>query len=145
VYGDIVIERKRLVKVLGMDSSDLVLTRGQILSLGLSLLLLGLLEMVGAYFVAHSVTMHQSEASSQAIAQAKECKTRLAALGFEATLKGNTITANIQGINDAAYKLGKASIASLSCAGWSLSKFCMGEGCGSTGGIQLELQPVKVH
>jgi hypothetical protein len=47
----------------------------------------------------------------------------------------------MNGLDDAAYKLGQATMAALSCPGWKLSRFCMGEGCGSKGGVSFDLQP----
>lgn len=125
------------------DSSDFALTRQQIKGLGGVLALLGLLQFLGAYFIAHGVTTHQAQAATQAVAQAQECSNRLNGLGFTSAVKGNMISAEMNAFDEAAYRLGQASIASLSCQGWKLSRFCMGEGCGEKGGVQLELQPAK--
>jgi hypothetical protein len=138
--------KRDIVKLAGIvqDSSDFALSRQQLKLLGIVFALLGLMEFVFAFFIASSITTHQAAAETQAVVQANECKTRLSALGYKATLNGNKLTAELSGLDDAAYKLGQASIALLSCQGWSETKFCMGEGCGgSTGGIQFELQPTK--
>ncbi len=124
-------------------TSDFALSRQQLKLLGGVFFLLGLLEMGGAYLVASSITSRQAEAADQAVAQATECKNRLTGLGYKVTINGNTLSAEMSGLDDAAYKLGQASIAFLSCQGWEATRFCMGEGCGPKGGEQFELQPVK--
>ncbi len=124
------------------DFDKLALTRDQIVLTGIVLVIIGLLELVVSYFIASSVSTHQQNAAQTAISQAQECQKRIAALGFQATVKGEAISATMAGLDDAAYKLGQASIASLSCQGWELARFCMGEGC-EVKGVSLDLQPSK--
>ncbi len=125
------------------DSTDFSLSREQLKLLGGIFALMGLLEFGGAYLIASSITTHQAQAAEQAVAQAEECKTRLSGLGYRVTVNGDTLSAEMSGLDDAAYKLGQASIAFVSCQGWAPSRFCMGEGCGPRGGEQFDLKPVK--
>jgi hypothetical protein len=124
------------------DFDELALTREQIVLTGTILVIFGLLELLASYFIASSVSTHRANAAQTAISQAQECQKRLTALGFQATVKGESVSAAMTGLDDAAYKLGQASIASLSCQGWELAHFCMGEGCGVKG-VTLDLQPIK--
>jgi hypothetical protein len=141
---DETIEWQDVKKFAGTDINELTLTRQQIMLTGTSLIVFGLLELVLSYFIASSVTAHRTAAAQQAVSQAQECQKRLTALGFQATVRGDAVSATMTGLDDAAYKLGQASIASLSCQGWELAHFCMGEGCGVKG-VSLDLQPVKTH
>ena len=126
------------------DFSELTLTRKQIQTLGVVLGVFGLLEFAGSYFIASSITTHQASASAQAVEQSNECKDRLHDLGYNAVVSGDKISAEMNGLDDAAYKLGQATMAALSCPGWKLSRFCMGEGCGAKGGVSFDLQPAKL-
>ena len=121
---------------------EVALTRQQLVLIGSVLVIFGLLELLISYFIVSSVSTHRTAAASQAVAEAQECQKRLTALGFQASVKGEMVTAQMIGLDDAAYKLGQASIASLSCQGWELAHFCMGEGCGVKG-VQLDLQPAR--
>ena len=125
------------------DTSDFALSREQLKLLGIIFVVLGLLEFGGSYLILGSITQRQAEAAQAAVDQANDCKGRLSGLGYTVTLNGDTLTAEMPGLDDAAYKLGQASIAFLSCQGWAPSRFCMGEGCGPKGGEQFELKPVK--
>ena len=140
------VDRGLCVRIPGVveDSSDFALSREQLRLLGGVFALLGLLEFGGSYMIASSITTHTAEAADQAVSQAAECKTRLTGLGFQTAVNGDVISANMSGLDSAAYELGQASIASLSCQGWTLSRFCMGEGCRTGGGVHLELSPAKL-
>jgi hypothetical protein len=111
--------------------------------LGIVFGLMGLCEFAGSYFIASSITSHRARAAEQAVTQANECKSRLEGLGYKANVNGDTISAEMTGLRDASYKLGQATMAVMSCQGWKLSRFCMGEGCGTAAGIQFDLQPAK--
>ncbi len=124
------------------DFSELSLTKRQIRVLGAVLTLFGLLEFTASYFIASAITTHQANAAAQLVEQTNECKDRLHDLGFNSTVTGKKISAEMTGLDDAAYKLGQATLAALSCPGWRLSRFCMGEGCGAKGEVSFELQPV---
>ena len=126
------------------DHSDFVLSREQLRMLGLIFGLFGLLEFGSSYFVASSITTHRARAAEQAVTQANECRSRLESLGYKAGVNGNTISAEMTGLSDAAYKMGQATMAAQSCPGWKLSRFCMGEGCGTAAGVQFDLQPTKL-
>jgi hypothetical protein len=121
----------------------LTLSRNQLRVLGGVFLVFGLLEIVGSYFIAASITTYQATAAQQAVERANQCKDRLTTLGYTAKVDGNKISAEVNGLNDAAYKLGQATMGVLSCQGWKLARFCMGEGCGPTGGVQFDLEPSK--
>ncbi len=125
------------------DHSDFYLSRNQLRVLGGVFALFGILEFGGSYMIASSITTYQARAAQDAVERANDCKTRLASLGYTAAVDGNKISAEMNGLDDAAYKLGQATMAALSCQGWKLSQFCMGEGCGPAAGIKFELEPAK--
>ncbi len=119
------------------------------LLVGLAASLLGILMMIAAGFVAVSGGLLVDDAVTYA-ANRETCRASAAAVGFktQASPDGEAASAPLalfapkkqDVLAEPAAWLGRASATAVACAGWTMTRFCMGQGC-APGDVVLVLSP----
>lgn len=129
---------------INLELMEEYLTRKQIVWLSLVSMLLALVFFaLSAVFIFNTIKAVTSakEQGDRNVSQGVCVSTLRGISGLTVRTEGReTISASIEGLENAALKLGKASAASLVCPGWELSSFCMGESCENGEGLLFELQ-----
>ncbi len=130
-----------------MDLRDtalpLPLNRGQYGLIGALLIVFGILLMIGTAFLVMQIEAQWQRKISVQTAGVTACAQALQDLGLQAApdVGAERIIAQIDGIDGASSKMGRASAAALICPGWRMTGFCMGAECDNPNGLWLELRP----
>ena len=128
------------------DILEELLTRKQLLKLGVLSSILGLVFLLLAVvFINNTIEAVSSSKDQQDnhVSQSVCIGSLRSVRGLNIRPEGSSIVVlSSKGLENAALKLGQASVASLICPGWELSSFCMGESCEGGEGVLLELQVI---
>lgn len=122
------------------------LTRKQIVWLGVVSMFFALVFFLLSYIIMISTIEAVSAAKDKGDRNVSQgvCMSSLRGIGgLKVQPEGhNIVKLSSKGLENAALKLGQASVASLVCPGWELSSFCMGESCENGEGLLFEIKVV---
>lgn len=112
-------------------------------TIGIILLVFGLLCTVVAGGVVALIASSRAEAAARFTESQESCRGRLQALGGEVEeIPGRLIWLKSD-INEAPIRLGEASVASVLCPGWRLKTSCLGTDCPESNSMRIVLEPIN--
>lgn len=111
-------------------------------SIGIMLIVFGLLCVISATFVIVQIGNARTESASRFAEAQNSCKSRLQALGGRVEEAPGQLIWLKDNIVEAPIRLGEASVAAVLCPGWQLRNSCVGSDCPEPNSMRIVLEPL---
>ena len=112
-------------------------------TIGIILLVFGLLCTVVTGGVVALIASSRAEAAARFTESQTSCRGRLQALGGKVEEVPGRLIWMKSDINEAPIRLGEASVASVLCPGWRLKTSCLGTQCPESDSMRIVLEPIN--
>ncbi len=114
-------------------------------TIGIILLVIGLICLGMTGVVTGLIFSSRAEAANTFTEQQASCKARLGALGGEVSEVPGRIIWLKRDIAEGPVRLGEASVASVLCPGWRLKTACVGTQCPEADAMRVVLEPMNAQ
>jgi len=120
-----------------------MLSKTQKRALGAVLVVFGVSSIAGAYYASGDFVKRQKDSSESYTVAMDKCVERIGKFDFDIIAKDKRrIIFGSEGLESPVELLGKSTGAIVSCSGWELERFCMGdeENCQVDGGLRATIK-----